>query len=183
MGGLAFSDEGGGFRLLAASGSGSQEDPFVVVEEITGPAPAILVVRGLPGLSGRTSSQVQPAGFSLRKVVINRTGYAWSRFELELRERLDEPSDYYDGLSFDQPETRNHPFRADRFAVTEEIQEPFDLVRFSDGAVRAGEVVTLDVVITDTSPGPIFFLIQLPQTPVAGRPAAAGPTPASWTGP
>ena len=33
-GGITFSDSGGGFTIVAVSGSGSSDDPFIVVEEI-----------------------------------------------------------------------------------------------------------------------------------------------------
>ncbi len=45
-GGLTFSDELGGFRLISVSGTGSILDPIVIVEEITGVGPTILVIRG-----------------------------------------------------------------------------------------------------------------------------------------
>src|SRR5262249_30519083 len=45
--GLTFSDELGGFNIVSASGSGTLADPFVVVEEITGPQEPVLVIRGL----------------------------------------------------------------------------------------------------------------------------------------
>ena len=47
LGGLTFSDELGGVRLERGWGSGSLDDPIVLVEEITGDGPAILIVRGM----------------------------------------------------------------------------------------------------------------------------------------
>jgi hypothetical protein len=41
-GGLTFSDELGGFRLLSASGVSTVENPIVIVEEIFGDGPATL---------------------------------------------------------------------------------------------------------------------------------------------
>ena len=43
--GLSFSDELGGARLLSASGTGTRDDPIVLIEEIVGAGPAVLVVR------------------------------------------------------------------------------------------------------------------------------------------
>lgn len=172
--GVEFSDERGGFRILAASGRGVLDDPFVVIEEITGPEPAVLVVRGFDALFRAQVDQGParyPAVFSLRKVVTNRTGRVWNRFDLEVRERLGEPSDYYDGLSFDQPGVARRPFQADRFLAAQEIMEPFDSIRFTDGSVPPGETVTLNVVITDPTPQPVFYLLQSPMTPVAEGPA------------
>ena len=48
-GGYSFSDELGGFRLLSASGTGTPDDPIVVVEEIAEAAPVVLVIRRLSG--------------------------------------------------------------------------------------------------------------------------------------
>ena len=45
-GGLTFSDELGGFRLISVSGTGTSADPIVIVEEVTDVGPAILVIRG-----------------------------------------------------------------------------------------------------------------------------------------
>jgi hypothetical protein len=170
--GLSFSDEGGGFHLVSASGSGSRGDPYVVVEEFTGPEAAIMVIRGLAGRLNRNKGTiaVQSAGFALRKVVVNRTGAAWQLFDMELREELELPSDYHDGLSFDQIHSAPRPFRADRFALSDEVEEPFDYIRFSHGIVPPGETVTFNVTVTDTSPRDLFYLIQRPRRPIAGGP-------------
>ena len=167
--GLSFSDEGGGFRLVSASGSGSRTDPYVVVEEFTGPEAAIMVVRGLASrlTMDKGTIALQAAGFALRKVVVNRTGAAWQLFDMELREKLDLPSDYHDGLSFDQIHSAPRPFRADRFALSDVVDEPFDYVRFSHGIVQPGETVTFNVTVTDTSPRDQFYLIQRPRRPIA----------------
>jgi hypothetical protein len=167
--GLNFSDEGGGFRLVSVSGTGSRADPFVVVEEFTGPDAAIMVIRGMAGqLTARQGMTVlQAAGFALRKVVVNRTGRPWQLFDMELREELDLPSDYHDGLSFDQIRSAPRPFLADRFARSNEVSEPFDYIRFSQGVVQPGETVVFNVTVTDTSPRDLFFLIQRPRRPIA----------------
>jgi len=170
--GMSFSDEGGGFRLVSVSGTGSRADPFVVVEEFTGPEAAIMVVRGMDNLlkvgePSHGTIALQAAGFTLRKVVINLSGTPWQIFDMELREDLAVPSDYHDGLSFDQINSAPRPFHADRFALSEEVSEPFDYIQFSQGTVRQGETVTFDVTITDTSPNSLFFLIQRPRRPIA----------------
>lgn len=165
-GGLSFSDELGGFQLLAVSGEGSLAKPFIVVERFTGPS-AALVVRGLPSMVKAQSGSLPVVGFHIRKIITNATNRAWPLFELELREDRLKSSDYYDGLSFDQLKTTGRPFRADRFTISREINEPFDYLRFSGGGVAPGETVTIDVVVTDTSPRAIFYLLQQPKTPVA----------------
>ena len=104
-GGLTFSDELGGFRLVSVSGSGLTSDPIIIVEEITGDGPAVLVVRTFR--RQMRDDRVLPASHFMNltviKVVINSTGRRWAGFDLELQERLTIPSSYADGLSFDQP--------------------------------------------------------------------------------
>ena len=168
--GMEFSDERGGFRLLAASGSGSRADPFVLVEEIFGPGPAVLVIRGLDRLAGGNRGETRPIAIRLRKQVRNLTADVWGHFDLELRQHPAEPSDYFDGLSFDQAATSTDPFASDRFRIIEPIMEPSDFLRFSGGEVRPGATASFDLVITDTSPGPLFYLIQLPKTPMVEGP-------------
>ncbi|NIR28380.1 MAG: hypothetical protein GWN84_03435, partial [Gammaproteobacteria bacterium] len=56
-----------------------------VVEEITGPAAAILAIRGVTPAFGNRVGTLHPTGFALRKVVVNRTPYAWSFIDFELR--------------------------------------------------------------------------------------------------
>ncbi len=169
--GISFSDEGGGFRLVSVSGSGNRADPFVVVEEFVGPAAAVMVIRGLNDQlnTDKGTIALRSAGFTLRKVVINKSGRDWQLFDMELREDLSLPSDYHDGLSFDQIRSAPRPFRADRFALSREVSEPFDYIRFSQGTVRNGETVTFNVTVTDTSPRNEFFLIQRPRRPIAQR--------------
>lgn len=173
--GLVFSDELGGFRITGATGSGSLDDPFVVAEDVTGPGAAVLVIRGLTPDFGNRVGTLHPVGFALRKVITNRTRAAWSYLEIELQERLGVASDRLDGLSFGQGATAGRPFHADRFATTIETDEPVDSVTFEGGLLRPGETVTLEVVITDTSPLPAFFLVQRLARPIAraepeGRP-------------
>ncbi|NIR28381.1 MAG: hypothetical protein GWN84_03440, partial [Gammaproteobacteria bacterium] len=48
-----------------------------------------------------------------------------------------------------------------------EFTEPLDAVTFHDGVVRPGEAVTIEVIVTDTTPVPVFYLIQRPTRPLA----------------
>ena len=157
---VEFSDEFGGLRLLSATGAGTREDPFVVVEEFTGPGSAVLVIRGLNRLFGTPAGVMRPVGLVLRKVVTNATRKRWHEFDLELREHVHDPSDYFDGLSFDQMMTMEFPVNADMFRQVRTIMEPFDHLRFSDGVVEPGGTVTFEIVITDATPQPVIFLIQ-----------------------
>jgi hypothetical protein len=166
-GGLTFSDELGGFNILAVSGSGSLDDPFVVVEEITGPQEAILVISGFSARFGNRVGTHHLAGFALTKIVTNRTGDVWNIFEMELRETFAHRSPYSDGLSFGQSATVGRPFTSSGFALSREVDEPYDSVVFSEGAVPPGETVSFNLIVTDTSPVSPFLLLQQPTRVVA----------------
>ncbi|MGH6916221.1 MAG: hypothetical protein ACREJ0_00790 [Geminicoccaceae bacterium] len=159
-GGLTFSDELGGTRLVGASGTGTRDDPIILLEEITGAGPAVLVVRNTGHLD------VSPAlGFltlSVVKVITNRGPWAWTGFDLELRRTLDQPSLYTDGLSFDQPQTFARVAKADRFAQTLQDDEPFDRIRFDGGNVGPTEYLRLDFDIVDVNGAAVFYLVQRP---------------------
>lgn len=161
-GGLSFSDEPGGARLLGASGSGAREDPIVLIEEITGAGPAILLVRN--DRSG--GIQVSPArgvlSLAVVKIIANRGPWAWSGFDLELRRTADQPSGYTDGLSFDQPQTFARAARADRFALSQQDDEPFDRIRFDGGRVEPAQDLRLHFDIVDANGTATFYLVQRP---------------------
>jgi hypothetical protein len=168
--GLTFSDELGGFEIVGGSGSGSLEDPFVLVEEITADGPAILTIRGMTHRFGNRIRSHHEVGFALTKVVRNRTKQPWSLFNLELREFLDRTSPFGDGLSFGQASEAGRPFRSDRFGETLETTEPFDGVQFFGGVVEPGETVAVSVVVTDTTPRWEFYLLQSEDSPLAALP-------------
>ena len=160
--GLTFSDGPGGSRLVGASGTGSRDDPIILLEEISGAGPAVLTVR-----NDRTGHlEVSPAlGFlsvSVATVVVNRGPFAWVGFDLELRRTPDRPSVYTDGLSFDQPQSFARAAKADRFAQTLQDDEPFDRIRFDGGHVRPGEYLRLDFDIVDVNGAAVFYLVQRP---------------------
>src|SRR5215510_13351835 len=75
--GITFSDELGGFTVVSASGSGTLADPFIVVEEITGPQEPVLVIRGLSAAFGNRVGSHHLTGFALRKIVVNKTEDDW----------------------------------------------------------------------------------------------------------
>jgi hypothetical protein len=161
-GGLSFSAEPGGARLLAASGTGARDDPIVLIEEIAGPGPAILEVR-----NDRTGHlEVSPAiGFltlSVVKIVVNRGPWRWAGFDLELMTGPDQPSVYSDGLSFDQPRTLRRLAKADRFQQVVQEDEPFDRIRFDRGQVDPAEYLRLDFDLVDVNGTAVFYLVQRP---------------------
>ena len=171
--GIIFSDELGGFTIVSASGSGTLADPFVIVEEITGPQEPVLVIRGLSALFGNRVGSHHLTGFALNKIVVNKTEDDWNLFEMELRETLAHQSPYGDGLSFGQGSAIGHPFVSSQYTTVNETNEPSDFVAFLDGTVHPGEAVSFSLIITDTSPVSPFLLLQQPTRIVASAP---GPT-------
>ncbi len=175
IGGLTFSDELGGFRILQGWGTGSADDPIVIVEEITGPQDPVLVIQEMTAAFGNRVGTQHLVGFALRKIVVNRTDGDWQLFEMELREVLAVHSPYGDGLSFGQASTVGRPFQSSVFAKNEEVEEPYDSVSFGGGLVRPNGTVTFDLIITDTSPVSPFLLLQQPTKAVAGSPTPSNP--------
>lgn len=172
--GITFSDERGGFTILAAWGSGSLDDPIVLVEEITQATGTTLVIRGLVSRVGNPLPTFHAVGLALRKVVTNRTGQMWTFFDHELQSIPGRVSDTYDGLSFGQGSEAGRPFRSDRYLRSAVVDEPGDVVTFYDGVVHPGETVVFEFVITGTTGQPEFYLAQRPNLPIA---AIRGRTP------
>lgn len=170
-GGYGFSDELGGFRLVSVSGSGSITDPIVIVEEITELDPVTLVIRDMGGRP--VDDEVIPVRQFLHlaviKIVINGSGRVWAGFDFELQQDLKQPSVYGDGLSFDQMGAFAGGFQSDSFAVSRQVFEPYDRVRFQDGSVDPGATVRFRFFITDPTPVPEFYLLQDPQILMARR--------------
>jgi hypothetical protein len=169
--GLLFSDEDGGFTIVDGWGTGSLDDPIVVVEEIIEPRPVTLIVRGLSPEWGNRIPTNHPAGFVMRKVVVNRTTTIWNSYDHELQLVRGTPSDIYDGLSFGQGTETGRPFLSDHFGTGAMQDEPRDYLAFRDGEVRPGETVTFQYVITSTSAVREFYIVQDPNRPLAALPA------------
>lgn len=170
--GITFSDELGGFRLLSVSGKGTQEDPIVVVEEITDEGAAVLVIHTNQNFQDRRLTWSFPSFFSLSivKVVYNRSGQRWSAFDLELREFLEKPSDYSDGLSFGQMFGSARELESDRFEGWSQLDEPADRITFFGGSVEVGESARFRFLITDPTRRKTFYLLQEPRIVVAQAP-------------
>lgn len=164
--GLVFSDELGGVQLLDGWGSGTLDDPFVLVEEITDIGPATLIVRGMTWRFGNRIRSHHEIGFALTKIVHNKTEIAWPIFNLELREVREESSPFGDGLSFGQATHAGKPFSSDRFGANQDIGEPYDGLSFFDGYIQPGEQVAVSFVVTDTTPRYEFYLLQKRDSPL-----------------
>lgn len=173
-GGLLFSDELGSFRLISATGEGTPSDPIVLVEEITGIKPAVLTIRQNSAAGSHPPSQ-KILLRSLVKIVINRSAWRWSGFDLELRDRSGHASVYSDGLSFDQLRAIPQPLHSDLFDAIHAEYEPFDRLRFDQGQVEPEQTVRLAFNLVDINPRPLFYLAQAPIVLLASVPWATTP--------
>ena len=159
-GGFIFSDELGGFRILAISGTGTPSDPIVLEEEIFETEPVTLIIRRKPKTA---NYQLHRESMSLTKIARNSTDRVWGAFELELREIRDNPSGDADGLSFSQMDIQAPDVSSDRFAHNRRSFTPHDAIRFVTGHVNPESRVRFSVLITDTTPTETFYLLQDPQ--------------------
>jgi hypothetical protein len=169
---FSFSDELGGFRLLSASGVGTPDDPVVIVEELPGIDPVILVIRRrmLP----RDDLHPSYTELTLVKHVVNLSERVWAGFEIELQEILRKPSVYSDGLSFKQFAANPEDVASGSFTHNDRRFEPYDRILFQNGAVDPGETAWFRVTITDPTPVSEFYLLQDPnllsaELPQSGR--------------
>lgn len=157
--GITFSDELGGFVIRSLTGTGRLDDPFVLVEEVTGDGEAVLVVHGLDKEFGNRVDTQHATGFALHKVVINSTSQNWITYEIELREDRSASSPYEDGLSFGQAADRP-PVSSDRFEAVANVDEPYDGLSFQGGMAEPGSTVTFTMIVTDETPRSAFLIVQ-----------------------
>ena len=165
-GGYSFSDELGGFRVLSATGKGTQDEPAIVVEELYAVAPVTLVIRNHDLVSGRPLQ----AQLVLIKHVRNRSNRVWAGFEMELQELLGKPSVYSDGLSFKQFAAAGDDVSSDSFEQNQRSFEPYDRIEFLKGHVDPGATAEFKTSITDPTPTSTFYLLQEPKLLSAGLP-------------
>lgn len=167
-GAFSFSDELGGFRLLSATGTGTTDDPIVIVEEIPGVDLVTIVIRRR-NVDPKTVRPVQDR-LTLVKEVINRSNRVWAGYDVELREIPAKPSTRRDGLSFNQAGAQPGDIQSDAFALIDRRFEPQDRVSFQGGFVDPGARVRFRLTITDPTPVPEFYLLQDPDLLSAGLP-------------
>lgn len=161
IGALTFDDHlGAGVTITGGAGVGTEFDPFVLYEDVTG----LDVTIGISGLTrhGNTTQSNHQTGFYLKKVVTNLTGVDWNFYDHELQETLGVPSLDGDGLSFAQGCATCRPFTSNMFSNVDEIIDVRDYVNFSNGLVLAGATVEFFYAITDNSPIDTFYLRQRP---------------------
>jgi hypothetical protein len=167
--GLSFSDEGGGFTLRSVTGRGSLDDPFIIIEDVSGPRQAVLVIRGLKQAGNRIGTH-HIAGIAVTKIVYNRSEDVWQNYQMELRELSTRHSPYEDGLSFAQNTLISSAFTASSFPDLQRFDEPQDTLGFSGKSVPPGEFAQFTFLITDMSPIQKFYLFQEPLQPVSELP-------------
>ena len=162
----SFSDELGGFRILSVSGTGTREDPAVVVQEFHSASPVTLVIRAETPIVPHAADGPFANGYvRLTIVARNASGLAWTEFEFELQQVLGKPSDYYDGLSFDQRRLEGRNIESSSFARFIRDYEPYDRLLFTDGHVDPGGEADFTFLISDFTPEPVFYLVQDPRIP------------------
>jgi hypothetical protein len=100
---------------------------------------------------------------TLVKVVRNLSDRVWAGFELELQEVLKRPSNYGDGLSFNQFGAVPSDVASDSFADNDRRFEPYDRIGFESGHVDPDGTAQFKVTITDPTPIREFYLVQDPK--------------------
>lgn len=165
-GAYSFSDELGGFKVLSATGTGTRADPIVVTEELDTADPVTLTIRAIRPIQPFGSTGNYATGFLPLKIVIrNNSGDAWIEFGFELQAIMGRPSDYGDGLSFDQAEREDDMIKSDSFAEFKRDFEPYDRLLFSKGKVDPRESASFSFLVTDFSPKDRFYLVEEPRVP------------------
>ena len=164
--GISFSDEGGDFTILKVTGTGSLTDPFVVVENITGKNP-ILIIRGLDERFGNRIGSNTPFGMALVKLAVNHSGLPWYGYRIEVRSRLKSPSPDSDGVSFAQGWDGRQTMGSNGFHYLMVTDTPYDALNFSDGWIEENNSVSFSVFITDLRLKPEIYLLQEPETDIA----------------
>ncbi|MEN0000515.1 MAG: hypothetical protein AAF940_06490 [Pseudomonadota bacterium] len=164
--GYTFSDEKGGFRIVHASGLGTRTDPIVLQFLIESVAPSTLVIRATRPINPFAHPRTHATGtlhFDIRAT--NETGQPWVATEFELQEKLRQPSEFGDGLSFDQRRESEGIFGADVYANHRLDFEPYDRLLFEDGVVDPRATGRFSLLVTDLTPTEEFFLQFDPHVP------------------
>jgi hypothetical protein len=139
---------------------GSEADPWLLSETMTGPALLSFFAEEGHPLEENTTGSGHVFGKWLQKTIVNNSGANWTSFELELRVEPEVPSLDGDGLSFGQ--TGGFLFFSDKFATYTAIEDIRDYLNFHDGIVLPGESVTFTFAMTDNTQRGQIFLLQTP---------------------
>ncbi|MBN7777690.1 hypothetical protein JYP49_13905 [Nitratireductor aquimarinus] len=164
----AFSDESGGFRIRAVSGSGSRGDPVILQQELYTASAVVMVIRLIGETPRYAYDERAGAGYLFIEIeTLNASNLPWVEFEFELQEKRGVSSVYGDGLSFDQRNVGSDHVGSDAFKSHDRKFEPYDRLLFQSGTVDAGHSVTFRLLITDLTPQPVFYLVQDPRIPAS----------------
>ncbi|TYR34265.1 hypothetical protein FY036_04950 [Mesorhizobium microcysteis] len=162
----SYSDEMGGFTIRGISGSGTLDDPVVLIQELYSASPVTLMIRAeKPIRAGDYSGNFAHGIIYIRLETLNSSGLPWLEFEFELQEIHGQPSSFGDGLSFDQRRTDSANIFSDSYAEFSRDYEPYDRLVFSKGYTDPLATVAFEFLITDFTPRWEFFLIQDPTVP------------------
>ena len=165
--GLTFSDELGNFRLISVTGKGTLDDPFVVKEDIIGPNDPVLVIKNFSHDFGNRVGSQHTAAFAMEKIVVNKTTKTWQGFQVELREIINRPSTYEDGLSFGQASQLADDYVQSSMPNSQRLDEPEDSLGFGGADIPPGAEATFRFIISDMSPVYRFYVVQRPQQPLS----------------
>jgi hypothetical protein len=166
-GAYSYSDELGGVRIVAISGTGTRDDPFEITQEFETASAVTLVIRAVRPvrLFQGPSAEFATGMIHMRVVALNNSGLPWIGFEFELQEQKGQPSSFEDGLSFDQRRTDGVSISSTAFRKFSRDFEPYDQLLFTDGVIDPLESGAFEMFITDFTPAFTFYLKQDPQAP------------------
>lgn len=165
-GAYSFSDELGGFRITSVSGIGTREDPLVIREELESSSPVTLTIRTTRPIRPFDTSGLYANGIMFMRIeALNNSGQAWIEFEFELQEIEGKPSDFGDGLSFDQRRGDSTNISSSSFSKYVRDFEPYDRLRYTEGKIDPGEAADFSFLITDYTPRWRFYIVQDPRIP------------------
>jgi len=164
--GITFSDERGSFAIRGVTGTGSLTDPFVVVEDVTGLEPMLIIRLPGAGLDNRIGTR-DPMGMAIVKVVINHSGATWYGFRIEPRETPARSSPDSDGLSLGQGWSARPPAASDAFRHVQIADQPQDVLDFDDGQIEDGQTVVFSFFLTDSTWQSEIVVLQAPKTNIA----------------
>ena len=164
--GITFSDERGSFTIRGVTGTGSLTDPFVVVEDVTGLEPMLIIRLPGAGLDNRIGTR-DPMGMAIVKVVINHSGTTWYGFRIEPREAPEWSSPDSDGLSLGQGWSARPPIASNAFRHVQIADQPQDALDFDDGQIEEGQTLVFNFFLTDSTWQSEIFVLQAPKTNIA----------------
>lgn len=157
-----------GWMIHRASGLGTRADPIRLRGVINRISPVRLELTAIRPINPFQRPETHATGtlhFALE--LLNGSGLPWIGMEFELQEIYGEPSIYGDGLSFDQRGVGDLTAGSDSFADVRTDFEPYDRVLFQDGGVNASATVRFELLVTDLTPAPVFYLKIDPRIPAS----------------